>query len=118
MQKTITLLNVGLVGHQRRQTQTDVLEQVMTVMARPCLFAPLAVGLAFSGCTAGQPPLNPAKRRPPPASVSVNAISPRKRKKLLWMRWHTHCAILAPRNTSGQSFQQWSPTGRLTTARP
>jgi hypothetical protein len=30
------------------------MEQAMTVMARPCLFAPLAVGLALSGCSAGQ----------------------------------------------------------------
>ena len=54
----------------------------MTVMARPCLAAPLAVGLALSGCTTGQTPL--ASSEAPPASTG-NAISPRKRKKLLWM---------------------------------
>ena len=41
----------------------------MTVMARPCLAAPLAVGLALSGCTTGQTPL--ASSEAPPASTSV-----------------------------------------------
>ena len=40
----------------------------MTVMARPCLFAPLAVGLALSGCTAGQTPLESSEA---PASAGV-----------------------------------------------
>jgi hypothetical protein len=40
----------------------------MTVMARRCLFAPLAVGLALSGCTAGQTPLASSEA---PASAGV-----------------------------------------------
>jgi len=40
----------------------------MTVMARPCLFAPLAVGLALSGCIAGQTPLASSEA---PASAGV-----------------------------------------------
>ena len=40
----------------------------MTVMARPCLFVPLAVGLALSGCTAAPTPLASSEA---PASAGV-----------------------------------------------
>jgi hypothetical protein len=71
----------------------------MTVMARPCLFAPLAVGLALSGCATGQTPL--ASSEAPPASAGQRDLTAEEKKVIM-------DAVAQSLRNPGSAKYQWA----------
>ena len=70
----------------------------MTVI-RPCLAAPLAVGLALSGCTTGQTPL--ASSEAPPASAGQRDLTAEEKKVIM-------DAVAQSLRNPGSAKYQWA----------